>query len=311
MASDQGLGSRREASRPRGHPGGRGRGQGGIAAAIVELKSETDFVAKSDEFVSLADELAALVAAEGEDALSERQDEIDRLRTTLQENISVGEVVRIEAETDGAVDTYLHLQAGRGVNAVIVAVKGGDETLAHDIAAHIAFTRPSYITRDEVPAAEVDAERATVEEIARNEGKPEAGAAQDHRRPAQRLVQEPGPGRPGLYPRREADHCQAARGGRGDQVRPGRHRRLRDGAVGDRRRIVLKMSGEALASSASDETIDAWVVERIAVEIARARAELDLELAVMVGGGNIWRGTIGVGAGMDRATSDTMGMLVR
>jgi len=79
--------------------------------------------------------------------------------------------------------------------------------------------------------------------------------------------------------------------------------------VGDRRRIVLKMSGEALASSASDETIDASVVERIAAEIALARAELDLELAVMVGGGNIWRGTTGAGAGMDRATSDTMGML--
>lgn len=72
---------------------------------------------------------------------------------------------------------------------------------------------------------------------------------------------------------------------------------------------MLKMSGEALASSASDETIDAAVVERLAREIAEARAELNLELAVMVGGGNIWRGTTGAGAGMDRATSDTMGML--
>ncbi len=79
--------------------------------------------------------------------------------------------------------------------------------------------------------------------------------------------------------------------------------------MGDRRRIVLKMSGEALASSASDETIDASVVERLAREIAQTRDELDLELAVMVGGGNIWRGTTGAGAGMDRATSDTMGML--
>ena len=79
--------------------------------------------------------------------------------------------------------------------------------------------------------------------------------------------------------------------------------------MGDRRRIVLKMSGEALASSASDETIDASMVEQIAVDIAGAREELDLELAVMVGGGNIWRGTTGAGAGMERATSDTMGML--
>ncbi len=76
-----------------------------------------------------------------------------------------------------------------------------------------------------------------------------------------------------------------------------------------RRRIVLKLSGEALASSASDETIDAGVVERLAEEIAVSRAGLDLELAVMIGGGNIWRGTTGAGAGMDRATSDAMGML--
>ncbi len=69
------------------------------------------------------------------------------------------------------------------------------------------------------------------------------------------------------------------------------------------------MSGEALASSASDETIDAAVVQRIASEIAQCRAELGVELAVVVGGGNIWRGTTGTGAGLDRATSDHMGML--
>ncbi|HEX7460318.1 MAG TPA: UMP kinase, partial [Acidimicrobiales bacterium] len=79
--------------------------------------------------------------------------------------------------------------------------------------------------------------------------------------------------------------------------------------MGKRSRIILKLSGEALASSASDETIDATAVEQLAREIAQTREELDLELAVMVGGGNIWRGTTGAGAGMDRATSDTMGML--
>jgi uridylate kinase len=69
------------------------------------------------------------------------------------------------------------------------------------------------------------------------------------------------------------------------------------------------MSGEALASSSSDETIDADVVERLAREVAEVRTELDLELAVVVGGGNIWRGTFGEGKGLDRTTSDTMGML--
>jgi uridylate kinase len=79
--------------------------------------------------------------------------------------------------------------------------------------------------------------------------------------------------------------------------------------MGRWRRVVLKMSGEALASSASDETIDAAVVERIAHEIAESRSELGVELAIVVGGGNIWRGTTGAGAGLDRATSDHMGML--
>ncbi|HXR54161.1 MAG TPA: hypothetical protein VN793_03845, partial [Acidimicrobiales bacterium] len=81
------------------------------------------------------------------------------------------------------------------------------------------------------------------------------------------------------------------------------------GDVLRKRRVVLKMSGEALASSASDETIDGGVVERFAREIALARAELDLELAIVVGGGNIWRGTTGEAQGLDRTTSDTMGML--
>ncbi|HLI44676.1 MAG TPA: UMP kinase [Acidimicrobiales bacterium] len=75
------------------------------------------------------------------------------------------------------------------------------------------------------------------------------------------------------------------------------------------RRVVLKLSGEALASAASDETIDAATVDRLAKEIAASVGELGTEIAVVVGGGNIWRGTIGAGEGMDRATSDTMGML--
>ena len=74
-------------------------------------------------------------------------------------------------------------------------------------------------------------------------------------------------------------------------------------------RAVLKISGEALASQASDETIDAPTVRRIAREIAETVEETSVELAVMIGGGNIWRGQTGAGEGMDRATSDTMGML--
>ena len=72
------------------------------------------------------------------------------------------------------VDTYIHHQSGRGVNAVAVVLKGGSEEIAHDIAVHIAFAKPGYLNREDVPADEVEAERQTVTEISLNEGKPEA-----------------------------------------------------------------------------------------------------------------------------------------
>lgn len=75
------------------------------------------------------------------------------------------------------------------------------------------------------------------------------------------------------------------------------------------KRVVLKLSGEALASDSSTETIDFSTVDRIASEISLCRRELDVEIAVMVGGGNIWRGATGAEHGMDRATGDHMGML--
>ncbi len=146
----------------------------GSSAAIVELRCETDFVAKSPEFVSLVDELAALVAAKGEESLAERQVEIDQLRTTLQENISLGRVVRVESGEGQVLDTYVHQQSGRGVNAVVVLLQGGTQELAHEVAVHIAFARPQYLRREDVPETEVSAEQATVEQISRNEGKPEA-----------------------------------------------------------------------------------------------------------------------------------------
>jgi len=83
-----------------------------------------------------------------------------------------------------------------------------------------------------------------------------------------------------------------------------------DPAAGPRwPRVILKMSGEALASAASDETIDNSTVDRIAAEIAAARSQLGVEIGVVIGGGNIWRGATGEAEGMDRASSDHMGML--
>jgi elongation factor Ts len=86
-------------------------------------------------------------------------------------------VHQLVAQPGQVVDTYTHLQAGRGVNAVAVVIEGGDEELAHNLAVHIAFTKPTYLSRDDVPEADIEAERATVAEISRNEGKPEAALA--------------------------------------------------------------------------------------------------------------------------------------
>src|SRR3954471_9139851 len=123
----------------------------GNVAAMVELKCETDFVAKSPDFVNLADELAAMVAAKGEQAASERSDAIDELKVVLKENIELGRVVRFEAASGNALDTYLHVQSDRGVNGVLVELKNGSQELAHDLAVHIAFGKPEYLRREDVP----------------------------------------------------------------------------------------------------------------------------------------------------------------
>jgi len=146
----------------------------GNTAALVELNSETDFVAKSPEFNALLEKLASAVVADGEGAIAAQQDEIDDLRITLKENIAVGQVIRFEAADDAVLDTYVHKPAGWGVNAVLVELQGGDEALAHEIALHMAFTKPTYLSRDDVPAERVEEERKVLEAITRNEGKPEA-----------------------------------------------------------------------------------------------------------------------------------------
>ncbi len=171
---EQGLASQAKRASREASEGAVAIGRTQTVASIVQLRAETDFVAKSDEFVRLADELAQLVAEKDESAVEERAADLDRLRSALKENISVGRVVRVEQPEGGALDTYLHMQSGRGVNAVAVALSEGTPSLAHDVATHIAFARPQYVSRDEVPADEVATERETVEKIARNEGKPEA-----------------------------------------------------------------------------------------------------------------------------------------
>jgi elongation factor Ts len=149
----------------------------GNVGAIVKITSETDFVASSDHFKAEAQTLVALVAESGEGAVATRTKELEDLRILLKEKIELAQVVRFEAPAGNVLGEYLHIQGGRGVNGVLVELEGGTAELAHDIAVHVAFARPKYLSRDDVPAAEVEQERATLETITRNEGKPEAAIA--------------------------------------------------------------------------------------------------------------------------------------
>ena len=141
-------------------------------AAIVELKCETDFVAKSEEFVAVAQQLVEAVAGGG--TVDDHKERVDDLKVTLKENIDVGRVEQVPVADGQTMDIYLHKQDGRGVNAVIVVLDGGDAALAHEVAVSAAFSKPRYLSRAEVPQAEADEERSTLEGITRAEGKPEA-----------------------------------------------------------------------------------------------------------------------------------------
>ena len=160
----------------------RERSEGAVSAivtdqgvgALVSLECETDFVAKSPDFVNLVDLLAETLATKGDGALAEHEATIDELKVTLKENIALGRHVRFDAGADGHLESYLHVQNGRGVNGVLVELRGGTPELAHDVALHIAFARPEFLSRDDVPQEAVDRERETIETISRNEGKPDA-----------------------------------------------------------------------------------------------------------------------------------------
>jgi elongation factor Ts len=156
----------------------------GNVAAIVELNCNTDFVAKGSEFTSLLAELTKLVAANGDTDVaalpfdgSTVADTLSQLAGKLGENIVLGRVVRYES--DGLLDAYRHNQNDRGTIAVLVEITGVDPAderareVAHEIALHISFAAPPYLTRDEVPADALAREQAVIEEKSRNEGVPE------------------------------------------------------------------------------------------------------------------------------------------
>jgi len=149
----------------------------GTTGAIVKLKCETDFVAGSDGFKAEGDELVKLVIAKGAGAVAERAAQLEDLKITLKEKIEVGELVHMPAASGNVVGSYIHIQGGRGVNGVMVEMSGASDELAHDVAVHIAFARPRYLTQADVPADVIDKERATLETLTRNEGKPEQAIA--------------------------------------------------------------------------------------------------------------------------------------
>jgi len=148
--------------------------------ALVELNCETDFVAKNEEFLAFARELAILVAqagpadVQGLAALDAGGATVEAKRQALVqkigENISVRRFERMQAE--GRLAQYVH----GGRIGVQVDFEGDDE-VGRDVAMHVAFAKPAYLARDKVPQDTVARERQILEARARESGKPPEIAA--------------------------------------------------------------------------------------------------------------------------------------
>ena len=153
----------------------------GTVGVLVEVNSETDFVAKNQKFIDFSNEvLAAAVASKAADLdallaapMGEGtvKDRLDAFAAIIGEKLQVGRIVRVEGEN---VDLYLHQtnpdlppQVG-----VFVVTNAAGKSVAHDIAMHVAAYMPAYLDRDSVPADVLDKERATLEKITLEEGKP-------------------------------------------------------------------------------------------------------------------------------------------
>lgn len=153
--------------------------------ALVELKSETDFVAKNEDFIAIANKIAAAadqakagdiealkaVALDGKTV----GEIVEDLAITIGEKIELGQVAYFEGQSV----TYMHKRAADLPPAVGVLVEfdGADADTARSVAMQIAAMRPQYLSRDEVPADLVAKEREIAEATAREEGKPEGAIA--------------------------------------------------------------------------------------------------------------------------------------
>jgi elongation factor Ts len=151
----------------------------GKLGAVVEVNSETDFVAKNDEFIALSKGCAELVASKNPadvaalSALPMGEGTVETTRAALVgkigENMTIRRFVRIAAE--GKLASYVH---GGSKIGVLVDVTGGDEQLGKDLAMHIAASKPKSLDSSGVPAELLDTERRIAIEKARESGKPEA-----------------------------------------------------------------------------------------------------------------------------------------
>lgn len=156
--------------------------------ALVELNSETDFVARNDAFRQLARDLATAAAQHGAGTTEEvlrtpfgdgraARQHLDDLVSKLRENILFRRVALYEKGQQSVLASYVHTVTHK--IGAMVELEGDPESeaqqaLARNIAMHIAAVKPEYLRREDVPAADVERERAVLTERTRAEGKPEA-----------------------------------------------------------------------------------------------------------------------------------------
>jgi len=149
------------------------------SAALVELNCETDFVAKTDQFLALAKSLVDYVLSQpageitGDNLPEAKQDEIKAAIAKTGENIQFRRAVKISAE-NGVVETYIHL--GGKIGVLVHAEGKTDENareLARDLAMQVAAASPDYLTRAHVPAEKIASEMEIYRNLGRNEGKKE------------------------------------------------------------------------------------------------------------------------------------------
>ena len=155
----------------------------GDQAVLLEVNCETDFVVKNETFQKLTTDLADHILENNPASMDEvMKQTIVRANDTVEEYINsvvatIGEKItfrRFELLTKTGQDVFgAYLHMGGSIGSLVVLEGTTEEAAAKDVAMHVAAVNPSYVSRDEVPEAEVNAEREILKEQALNEGKPE------------------------------------------------------------------------------------------------------------------------------------------